>query len=282
MQDASALDGRSPEGRATLGRTFFGLGVLASGALQIAIGGFVRLVPRLPDWVPAQSALAYVVGAVLVAIGLAIASGRLARTASTVLAALILAMLVLLYPSTFFNPVIDRPFLRGFMWTAPLKALALVGGAALVAGRWPDASRGIRGLGVATWERFGHVLLAAFLIVCGLQHFAYRQFVDGMVPAWIPPGQRFWTYFAGVALIAGGLGILVTRVARLAASLAGLMIFLWVILLHIPRAFSGPGHAVEAAGVCEALALSGVALLVAGTRASGPGGPHDPSRQVDR
>jgi hypothetical protein len=52
---------------------------------------------------------------------------------------------------------------------------------------------------------------------------------------------------------------------RLAACLSAVMIFLWVLLLHIPRAFAGPNHANETAGVFEALAISGVALLVAGT-----------------
>ena len=63
-----------------IGRIFFGLGVLGSGVLQIAIGGFVRLVPRLPSWVPAQPTLAYLIGAVLVALGLAILAGRMVRT----------------------------------------------------------------------------------------------------------------------------------------------------------------------------------------------------------
>jgi uncharacterized membrane protein YphA (DoxX/SURF4 family) len=265
MQDATV---RGPDGVATLGRTFYGLGVMGSGVLQLAIGGFVRLVP-VPAWVPAPRALAYLLGVVLIALGLAIVSGRLPRTGATIVAVLILAMLVVLHPSRFFDPNIDRPLLRGFMWTNPLKCLALVGGAALVAARWPDAMRGLAGRGIGAWERFGPLLLAVFLVVAGIQHYWYRQFVDGLVPAWIPPGQRFWTLATGAALLAGGIGMLVPRTARLAASLSGLMIFLWVILLHIPRAYAGPGHAFEAAGVFEALALSGVALLVAGTRPAG-------------
>ncbi len=50
------------------------------------------------------------------------------------------------------------------------------------------------------------------------------------------------------------------------------MIFLWVLLLHIPRALAGPNHANETAGVFEALAISGVALIVAGTPAGLPSG----------
>ena len=50
------------------------------------------------------------------------------------------------------------------------------------------------------------------------------------------------------------------------------MIFLWVLMLHIPRAVSLPAHAFETAGVFEALALSGVAFLTAGR-----GNRSDPS-----
>ena len=73
--------------------------------------------------------------------------------------------------------------------------------------------------------------------------------------------------FTGLALIAGGTGLLVPPTARLAATLSGVMIFLWVLMLHIPRALSGPNNANETAGVFEALAMSGIALMVAGSPA---------------
>jgi len=102
--------------------------------------------------------------------------------------------------------------------------------------------------GVATMAsgvlQLGTVFLAVFLVVCGMEHLTYSDFVTGLVPSWIP-GQRFWTYFTGVALIVGGAGILVPRTARLAATLSAVMIFLWVLLLHIPRALAGPHHAGE-------------------------------------
>ena len=248
---------RPPFATFSLGRWFFGLATLASGMVQILTGDFVRLAPK-PSWLTLHPAGAYLAGAVLVTIGIAILSAQRVRTAASVLAVLLVANVLLLHlPQTIVNPVVDRPFLRGFMWTNPLKCLALVGGAALLAGR---SDRGIGRL-----EPWGPALLAAFLIVCGMQHFAYRDFVTAMVPAWMP-GQRFWTYFTGVALMAGGAGLLVPRTARLAAGLSAVMIFLWVLMLHIPRALTGPNHANETAGVFEALALSGVALLVAGTR----------------
>jgi uncharacterized membrane protein len=252
----------------SLGRLFFGVATTASGLLQLVTGEFVRLVPRLPAWIPVPSmVLAYAAGVVLVAIGLAILSGRGLRPALTLLVALILLDLALVYaPQMASSPEMDRPYLHGFMWTNPLKALALMGGAAMLAalasGSRPSAAL-VRA--ADKLAPLGPVLLAVFLVVCGIQHFVYRDFVTTLVPAWIP-AREFWTGFTGIALVAGGAGILVPGIARWAASLSALMIFLWVLLLHIPRALAGPAHANETAGVFEALALSGVALLVAGAR----------------
>jgi uncharacterized membrane protein len=233
---------------ATVGRWFVGLAVLASGALQLTTREFVRLVPARPSWMPSLPLAAYLVGVILVLIGLAFLQGRRVRAAATILAALFLFLFVFFCaPSLLATPGMDRPYLHGFMWTNPLKVLALTGGALVLAGNR---------------RQLGAILLAAFLVVGGIQHFVYSDFVTALVPAYMP-SRRFWTYFAGVSLIAGGVGILVPRTARLAATLTALMIFLWVCMLHIPRALTGPNHAFEIAGALEALALSGVALLMA-------------------
>ncbi|HEX6736634.1 MAG TPA: DoxX family membrane protein [Vicinamibacteria bacterium] len=253
-----------------MGRWFLGLAVLGSGVLQLAAGEFVRLVPAVPGRPQPGGPAAYLAGALLVALGIAIVSGRLARWAALLLAALIAGNLLFRsVPLIVVNPVVDHPWLRGFMYTNPLKQLALIGGALIVLSRLPNEPRlplllprGPR------WEAVAAVFLAAFLAVCGFQHFWYRDFVDTIVPSWIPPGQRFWTYFTGAALLAGGVGILVAATARLAPLLSAGMIFLWVFLVHIPRALAGPNRVNEAAGIFEALALSGVALLVAGVRGS--------------
>ncbi len=231
----------------SVGRAFFGVATTASGVMQLVTWDFVRLVPQWPAWVPARSMWACAIGAILVVAGLAMLLGRTARTAGAVVGAMLLVMvLALCLPQLVAHPSIERAYLRGFMWTNPLKALALSGGAALISGRRREVPR---------------VLLAAFLVVCGLQHFAYNDFVTALVPSWIP-AQRFWAYFTGVALIGGGAGLLVPRATRLAATLSAGMVFLWVLLLHIPRAIAGPRHAFETAGVFEALALSAVALML--------------------
>jgi uncharacterized membrane protein len=109
---------------------------------------------------------------------------------------------------------------------------------------------------------WGRVCLGGFMMLAGIQHFMFAAFVASLFPPWIP-GALFWTYFAGVALIAGGAGIIVPFVARLAALLSGAMIFSWVFLVHIPLILK-TRSANDVTAVFEALAFSGVAFLLAG------------------
>jgi hypothetical protein len=74
----------------------------------------------------------------------------------------------------------------------------------------------------------------------------------------------FWAQFAGVCLIAGGLGMWIPHTAGLAALLAGCMVFSWVFLVHIPRLGVAGGRSDEIA-VFEALAFSGLAFVIAGS-----------------
>jgi hypothetical protein len=57
--------------------------------------------------------------------------------------------------------------------------------------------------------------------------------------------------------------MIVPRTRRPAGYLSGIMILLWVFLLHIPRAVAAPHDANETTAVFEALAVSGAAFLAA-------------------
>lgn len=237
-----------------VGRYCLGTAVAASGLMQVINIDFVRLVPALPNWMPVPAFWAVASGLLLVLIGGAILIGYRAGMAAMILGGLLLGSFLLQrVPEIVSNPG------AGFIWTNPAKVLALFGGAVLLGSILPGGqARWLGKLSVsAAW------LLAVFLLICGAQHFYYAGFVDTLVPSWIPPGQRFWTCFTGGSLLAGGLGLLVPRTKRLAALLSGLMIFLWVLLLHLPRSLELKS-AFELAGAFEALALAGVAWLVAG------------------
>jgi uncharacterized membrane protein len=93
-----------------------------------------------------------------------------------------------------------------------------------------------RPLNSDTMNRFlqsGRFLLAVPMILFGIEHFVYAGFVATLVPAWIP-FHLFWTYLVGVALIAAGLAIVTGKQAYLAGVLLGTMIFLFLLLCHIP------------------------------------------------
>ena len=104
------------------------------------------------------------------------------------------------------------------------------------------------------------------MIVFGYDHFLYKEFVATLVPAWIP-WHLFWTYLAGVALMGSGICIMFKFQLRLVGMLLGIMLFIWFVILHIPRAITDPyiDKGNEVTSVFEALAFSGVAFLIACT-----------------
>lgn len=249
--------------RSTLGRFFFAISMVAFGIQQLVTAEFVRLVPPLPAWIPGHASWAYLIGILLLLAGIAIGIGHKARWAAAMLGAmLVLSILFLHLPKAAANP------LAGFVWTNPAKALAMLGGVILLAGALPRERVDRSSTLASLFERLmplGPLFLGGFLILGGIQHFVYADFVMKLVPAWIP-GPRFWVYLTGIALIAGGAGLLLPktqRLAAIAATMVGIMILLWVVLLHIPRALANVHDASETSGVFEALALSGAAFILA-------------------
>lgn len=118
--------------------------------------------------------------------------------------------------------------------------------------------------------KLGPYFLALPLVVFGIQHFMFAEFVVNLVPTWMPE-RLFWTYFAGVALFAAGIGIIFNILSHLAATLLGLMIFAWILVLHIPRALGDAFNGREFINVFDALMLSGGAFVLAGSL---PGRKH--------
>ena len=73
----------------------------------------------------------------------------------------------------------------------------------------------------------------------GAEHFTATKILAGMVPAWIP-GHIFWALLVGTCLIAAALSIAAKKYAWLASALAGLMIVLFVLLIHVPGIAANP------------------------------------------
>jgi len=69
--------------------------------------------------------------------------------------------------------------------------------------------------------------LAAFITFAGIMHFVNPGFFDEIVPPWLPPSERFWTYASGVAELVVGPLVLAPRTRRIGA-LAAIVLFVAV------------------------------------------------------
>ena len=241
-------------------RVFYAIGLIGIGIQHFLFAAFMPVIlPAWPPWIPGGPAWPYVVGAALISAGAAIMFSSRARPVAAVTGLVFLFFVLLVHVPV---QLAAGPAHLG-VWTNAFKELTLCGGAWVVARSLKESAPRLPLL----LERVmpaGALFLPVTVIVFGIAHFVYRDFVATLVPAWIP-GHIFWTYFAGVALIAAGAGMLLRIQGRLAAILLGVMIFLWLLILHIPRAIADPssGKGNEWTSVFEALAFSGIAFLQA-------------------
>jgi hypothetical protein len=243
------LDGFDEAG---LGRKVLGLALLGYGVENVLFGHYV--VARAAPWPadpPAQFAVACVTAAVFLASGVALLTARFVRQSGLASATLILGwMLVRHLPVAAAGPAWSGD------WTNVLKAATLASGALAVA---VADGRPVTPL-LSTLRTLAPYVTGAFFLLCGIQHFMFVTFVKTLVPRFIP-GAVFWTYFAGVALIAAGVGFWTPPVRRIAATLAAAMVFSWVFLVHVPLVNTVGRD--EWMGVFEALGISGVCLALA-------------------
>jgi hypothetical protein len=108
----------------------------------------------------------------------------------------------------------------------------------------------------------GPVLLAIPMAIFGMDHLVAARAVSTGVPSWIP-GHLFWAYFVGVALIVAALSLATQIQSRWASALLGIMIFLFVLLIHIPSCFAIPYDKTRLTIVLRDSALSAGALAFA-------------------
>lgn len=238
-----------------VGHCFYGIGLAAIGIQQFIYSDFrpVILPPGWPAWLH-TSALAYIVGAGLVIAGLFIILGKVKSVSLLLAAFLFIVVLAFQCPFVLFVQP-NSPRHLG-LWTDPLKELALCGGALIMAASSLSNQSSL-------WMTVGRIFFGIMLIAFGTDHFYYTEFVATLVPSWIP-AHNFWTYFGAVCLIGSGVSLISKIFIKQVAFLLGLMLFIWFVILHIPRAIADPHMAQgnEITSVFEALAFSGMAFVI--------------------
>ena len=188
------------------------------------------------------------------------------KTAALLLGGLLLAVYILGYFT--YDLLVAQYNNHLGTWADGLKESALAGGAFVVAGSLP-AEPGIQKSPVLKFlERlipFGPFLFCVTMVLYGICHFLYTQPISGLVPSWIP-GRIFWTYFAGTALILSGIAVSLKIKLKLTAFLMALMIFIWLLIIHIPLAINDPfgNHCNSIVSAFSALSFGAIALIIYG------------------
>ncbi len=244
---------------------FFGIAMLYLSVLCFLSADFIFGRPPVVTDLPI---LAYLLGGV---IGLS-AIAVLMTPKNGALAALFIAVIILIfsflirYVPFFIRSVSFEKVLWGLN---AFKTLAFVGGSLIVSAsffkdRVNDEPPFILNANtVHSLKVVGTVLISIFLIMSGLAHFKYFDFVKSFIPEYIP-FHEFFAPFTGVALVAGGVGLLLPPIRFWAALVTGGMLFSWFLLLHIPRFVANVHDQSDRLGLGESLAFAGILLVLAG------------------
>ena len=244
--------------RLTTGRLLYALAIVSLGIKMLVVGGLPADLIRKPEDLPDRAVLGYVVGSLWIIIGGCIVLKTRERVAVLALSGVLLLFALSSHlPTLLTNPANPAP------WTPFFELVALAGGALVLAG-WSSPGDDVFQNGLALLlGQWGRYLFAGSLLVFGGLHFLFAPFIATLIPAWIP-SQLFWAYFVGVAFVATAISLLLNRFMLLSGTLLGSMFLLWVIVLHAPRAVANPHIEPEWTSLLIALAMSGVAFVLAG------------------
>ena len=231
------------------GRIIFAIGIIALGILCIVTKDFI--VGRPPVWPVGfriNPALGYISGTILIISGLAILLDKKARESALLIALLIFLLSILRHLPHFMND-----------WLNAYKSIALFGGALIISSSFP----GIQKRHKKALVFVGCLSLTAFFISSGYAHFKFASFVIDFIPSYIP-FHAFWTYFCGICLFAGGVGLLIPTLSKWAALFSGIMLSSWFILLHIPRFIANMNDGSDRMGLLESFTFAGIFFTLAG------------------
>jgi uncharacterized membrane protein len=212
------------------------------------------LATLVPAWMPARLFWAYLVGFGFVAAAIGAVVQRMTRPAGTLLGVMFLLFVMMLH-----IPRIVTHARDGNEWTSGFVALAMCGGAWILAGASSLEERET----ADPFLKLGPYLFGMAMVAFGIQHFVIERLTIRVGPPWFPV-RPLWAYCTGAALIAAGAAIIVRRKARLAATLLGMILFLFFLLLHIPRILVNLHDPGPWTSGFEILAMCGGALALVG------------------
>lgn len=263
----------------TIGRSFYGFGIAAFGVQQLVIKDFrPEILPPFPAPAHTYTVFPILTGIALLFAGIIISGLFITKR--------LFAKAICLYLGFFFLVLViicHLPYTLIFspnkashlvVWDAALEELAYCGGAFVMARSFSEnkSMEVKKNLFQSLLEKLipaGRIFFSTLIIVYGCSHFVYIDYVSAMVPKWLGM-PVFWTYFGGAALIGAGVAIVFKIWIKPIAFLLALMIFLWILFIHLPAAIAHPftSHGDNIIEVFDALLFCGIALVIAITNST--------------
>jgi uncharacterized membrane protein YphA (DoxX/SURF4 family) len=158
------------------------------------------------------------------------------------------------------QPHEDRPRMVISTWTAGI-VLLLIGG-------WRARTAVAEARGLDKLVALSHTFFAMPLAVFGAEHLCGDQGIMELVPAYMP-WRPFWFYLVGVALVAASLSIATRILVRWSGLLLGIMMFLFVAMLHFPGALADPHERISWVIVFREMSFAGGGWALAGSAVPG-------------
>lgn len=212
----------------SLARLFYAMPLAVFGAQHFMQAKVIEQL--VPSWMPGRLFWTYFVGAALLAASLSIAVKRYGRLSGTLLGLMFFLFVVLMH----IPAVVETPRDR-IPWAIAMRDLSFSGGALAFAGM---QTKQWREKGTSILVTIARIFIAGPALFFGAEQLLHPGCVPGVAlervtPEWIP-GHILWGYVGGIVSLAAGVGLLVNRTAKLAATCLGIMVLVLMVFVYSP------------------------------------------------
>jgi uncharacterized membrane protein len=227
-------------------------------------GGPTGVSQMIPSWIPWHLFWAYFVGCALFAAAASLTVRKFVRLSSTLLGLMFFLFVCILHiPNALGDPK------NRFAWTYALRDLSFAGGAWALAGLHSRAASPQ----LSKWMvLFGRIVIGIGAIFFAVEFFLHPKSAPGfplekMTPSWAP-FPSLWGYLTGAILLAAGIGLVMNKKSRIAATSIGALMTVLTLFLYVPIWILARGgttpEIMEAINyVFDTLLYAGTALVLA-------------------
>lgn len=109
----------------------------------------------------------------------------------------------------------------------------------------------------------GRILFALPFLAFGINHFLMIDFYTGSITSFIPV-KGYAVMLTGAAMIAASISIITKKYMQLATTLLALLLFIFIVTIHIPGLFDEEGWKLALIMLLKDTSLMGGSILLAG------------------